>query len=344
MSVFVVGVDGGTTKTIALVADEEGHILGAARGLGSNWTGEDVEAPMAIVADTARAALRGAGLGGAGLGGDDVAMAMFCLAGADWPEDHARRYAVLARANLARQICVKNDTFAGLRAGTRLPYGIAIAAGTGANAAVVAPDGREWAYGYYVTEGNGASEIAEQALRALLRADDGRDPPTMLTKMVLDQLGYPTVEALLRARVAGRVERNRLLALCPLVFAAAEQGDAAAAAILVHQGRALAEYAIALARRFAMLDLKFDVVLAGSLFKGRGPLLIDTVTQAIHVVVPRAHIVRAPFEPAVGSVLLAYDALDLSPSDKVYANLARTISPPPFFDTAKSDGYWLATP
>ncbi len=329
MSVFVIGVDGGTTKTIALVADEEGRIVGAARGPGSNWTGEDVEAPMAIVADTVRAALRGARLSG-----DDVAMAMFCLAGADWPEDHARRHAVLARAGLARQICVKNDTFASLRAGTRLPYGIAIAAGTGSNTAVVAPDGREWAYGYYVTEGNGASEIAEQALRALLRADDGRDPPTILTGMVLDKLGYPTVEALLRARVAGHIERSRLLGLCPLVFAAAAQGDAAAADILVRHGRALAEYAVALARRFAMLPLEFDVVLAGSLFKGPGPLLVDTITQAIHVVVPRARIVRARFEPAVGAVLLAYDALQLPASDEVYANLAHTVPPPPFFDTA----------
>jgi len=339
MSMWVVGVDGGTTKTIALAADGEGHIVGAARGPGSNWTGDDVEAPMMIVLDTVRKALRAAGRLG-----DAVTLAMFCLAGADWPEDHTRRHAVLARSGIARQVCVKNDTFASLRAGTRLPYGIAIAAGTGSNTAVVASDGREWAYGYYVTEGNGASEIAEQALRALLRADDGRDPPTILTAMVLDKLGYPTVEALLRARVAGRVERSRLLALCPLVFAAAEQGDAAAADILVRHGRALAEYAVALARRFDMLRLEFDVVLAGSLFKGQGPLLINTVTQAIHVVIPRARIVRARFEPAVGAVLLAYDALGLSPSDEVYANLARTVPPPSFFDTAEGDGYRPVAP
>ena len=29
---FVVGVDGGTTKTIALVANEQGNILGVTRG------------------------------------------------------------------------------------------------------------------------------------------------------------------------------------------------------------------------------------------------------------------------------------------------------------------------
>ena len=72
MSSFVVGVDGGTTKTIALVADDEGHILGASRGGNSNWTGPDVEAPMRVVAETVREALRQAGLSG-----DDIAMGAF---------------------------------------------------------------------------------------------------------------------------------------------------------------------------------------------------------------------------------------------------------------------------
>jgi glucosamine-6-phosphate deaminase len=46
MSIYVVGVDGGTTKTVALVADNTGRILGAGRGGNSNWVGTDVEQPM----------------------------------------------------------------------------------------------------------------------------------------------------------------------------------------------------------------------------------------------------------------------------------------------------------
>ena len=64
MPEFVLGVDGGTTKTIALVADLNGNILGAARGGGSNWTGLDVEVPMSVVIDVVRDALRQAGFAG----------------------------------------------------------------------------------------------------------------------------------------------------------------------------------------------------------------------------------------------------------------------------------------
>ena len=327
MPQFVAGVDGGTTKTIALVADDRGRILGAGRGGNSNWTGPDVEQPMRVVVATVQQALDQAGLCG-----DDVAAGAFGLAGADWPEDHDRRRVVLERAHIARQVIVKNDTFVGLRAGTRRSYGLVIAAGTGCNAAAIAPDGREWHFGYYEDYG-GAGSVAQEVVRAVLRAEDGRGQPSALTGVVLDRLGYPSPEALLRAMVAHAVSREDLRSLCPLVFEVADSGDAVAASIIVKQGLALAEYATALIRRFRMQGLEFDVVLSGSVFKGQGPLLVDTVTQAIHCVAPRARIVRVQFEPAVGGVLLAYDELGITVSDQMYDNLCRTVPTGEFFST-----------
>ena len=318
MSRYVVGVDGGTTKTIALVADDQGHILGAARGGNSNWTGPDVEIPMRIVADTVRTALARAGLSG-----DGIDVGVFGLAGADWPEDHERRETVLAESGVARQAIVKNDAIVGWRAGTRHKYGVVIAAGTGSNTCVISPDGQEWCYGYYVFYG-GAFDVTQEAIHAVLRQEDGRGEPTALTKVVLDRLGCPTAEALLKGMVAGQLNQELVYSLCPLVFEAADAGDAVAAEIIVKQGSALAEYATAAIRRYGMQGLEFDVVLAGSIFKGQGPLLIDTITQIIHCVAPRARIVWAQLEPAVGGVLLAYDVLDIAVSDEMYDNLART--------------------
>ena len=329
MTTYVMGVDGGTTKTIALVADDRGHILGAGRGGGSNWVGEDVEIPMAVVVETAQKALQQAGLTG-----QDIEMAVFGLAGADWPEDHTRRQKVLERSGIARRLLVKNDAFVGLRAGTRKPYGVVIVAGTGTNTAIITPDGQEWAYGYYALYG-GARDIAREGILAVFREEDGRGPHTSLTEAILGKLGYATPEALLKAMIAGRVEEDAILTCCPLVFAAAESGDEVATAIIVNHGLALAEYATALIRRYGLRDQEFDVVLSGSVFKGQGPLLCDTITWAVHRVAPRAHVVRARFEPAVGGVLLAYDALGLEVSEAMYATLARTMPPDDFFSTAQ---------
>ncbi len=327
MTEYLLGVDGGTTKTIALVADGAGHILGAARGGNSNWIGEDISRPIAVITGTVRAALAMAGVHP-----EDAAVGVFGLAGADWPEDYARRQAALEAAGVARHVIVRNDAIAGWRAGTQQTFGVVIAAGTGSNTCVLAPDGSEWCYGYYVFYG-GAADIAREALHAVLRAEDGRGHPTTLTGLVLRKLDYPTPEALLKGWIAGEIDHAALLALCPLTFEAADAGDEVAAGIIVKQGNALAEYATAAIRRFEMQTLAFDVVLAGSVFKGRGPLLIDTITQAIHCVAPRVTIVRAALEPAVGALLLAYDALGIEVTEALVAALRRTMPDPTLFAT-----------
>jgi hypothetical protein len=120
-----------------------------------------------------------------------------------------------------------------------------------------------------------------------------------------------------------------------LVFEAADAGDGVAVEIVVKHGQALAEYATAAIHRFGMQELAFDVVLSGSLFKGQGPLLIDTVTRAIQCVASRAQITRTQLEPAVGGVLLAYDALGIAVTDDMYENLKRTTPDPALFSTVE---------
>ena len=284
---------------------------------------------MAVVIQTVREALDQAGLRG-----EDVALGVFALAGADWPEDHLRRELALAEAGIARQVKVKNDAFGGMRAGLRKPYGMVLAAGTGLNAAGIAPDGREWAFGYYETFG-GAGTIAQDAFTAVLRAEDGRGRPTILTRLMLDCCGYPNVEALLRASVAGQIDRGKFYSAAPQVFQAALAGDPEAVEIILRQGQGLAEYITAMARRFEMCGMEFDVVLAGSVFKGSGPLLIDTITQEIHRAAPYAQIVRAQFEPALGSLLLAYDGLGQAVTPETYARLAETHPDEGLFDTSR---------
>jgi N-acetylglucosamine kinase-like BadF-type ATPase len=330
MPTHVLGVDGGTTKTIALVADMNGQIVGAARGGNSNWTGADVTQPMQVVATTVREAL-----GAAGCTPADIEVGVFGLAGADWPEDYARRQVALEAANLAQRIVVRNDAIAGWRGGTRQTYGAVIAAGTGSNTCILDPDGREWCYGYYVFYG-GAVDVAQDALQAVLRAEDGRGRPTALTARVLQHLDFPTPEAMLKAMVAGQIGQSALLSLCPLTFEVAAGGDEVAADLIVKQGAALGEYAAAAIRRFGMQGLAFDVVLAGSVFKGQGPLLIDTVTQVIHRTAPRATIVRAALEPAAGALLLAYDALGIAVTDEMLATLQQTLPDPALFATGEA--------
>jgi hypothetical protein len=69
------------------------------------------------------------------------------------------------------------------------------------------------------------------------------------------------------------------------------------------------------ARRGGMESMDVDVALAGGVMHGRGCLLLDTVTAQVTARYPKAHIRRVNVPPVVGAVLLAYDALHVTPPD-----------------------------
>ena len=60
MSIFL-GVDGGGTKTHALIADAQGHVLGFGAGGPGNWEGVGVEGMTASLQDAVGGALKAAG-------------------------------------------------------------------------------------------------------------------------------------------------------------------------------------------------------------------------------------------------------------------------------------------
>lgn len=326
---LVLGVDAGATKTFALVADQSGRVLGFGRGGPGNHQTAGLKPALAEIEGAAKQALAQAGVS------PPVGMGMFGLAGADLPIDFALLIPAVERMQLARQVRVKNDTLVALRAGLERSWGVAVICGTGINAGGIGPDGQEVrlpGLGPLSGDWGGGSDIAQEAIRLICRAWDGRGQPTALTQMALEALDSPSVEALIaqlyRSQVdthAGQFDRRRLPALVPLVFEAATEGDLVAQDLVVRLGTEVGTMASAIIRRLGLTAADVEVVLGGSVFKGQGPLLIDTVTQVVHRTAPRARIVLPEFEPVVGAVLLALEAEQLVIGEAVQTNLRSSL-------------------
>ena len=58
---LVVGVDGGSTKTVAVASDLDGEVRGCGRGAGTNPEGLGFEKAAGAITDIVREALRTAG-------------------------------------------------------------------------------------------------------------------------------------------------------------------------------------------------------------------------------------------------------------------------------------------
>jgi hypothetical protein len=189
---LLLGVDGGNTKTVALIAREDGTIVGAGRAGCSDHYGEITPAgAYDEIASSVRAAL--AAGGGEAI---DIASSCFSLAGADWPEDIAVYKRELAgRLQLPIPAAVVNDAIGALRAGTSDGVGVAVACGTGTAIGARAHDGRVWHVSHWGLPSYRFS-LARGAIEAAVQAELGIEPPTLLQELVPASAGHRSVEEL----------------------------------------------------------------------------------------------------------------------------------------------------
>lgn len=299
MASLVLGVDGGNTKSLALITDLEGRIAGTGRAGCGDIYATTPEAALAELARAIDAAMRQAGASP-----DDILAAGFSLAGADWPEDFTFLEAEMARhVAPATRIVVVNDALGALRAGTPAGEGLAVVCGTGS--AIGARRGETTWHASFWGEDAGALPIGQAALRAIVRSELGIDPPVGFAREALGVLGAASVDSLLHEATRRGTPRTFLADLAPVVLDSADRGDEVAVRVISTAGQLLGEYARVGADRVG-LSGSYPLILAGGVFRHPSPLLRSDVIAAL----PGAVVATAPLEPIAGALLLAFDRLD----------------------------------
>ena len=267
------GIDGGGTKTIAVVVDAQGIVRGRGGAGGANQESVGTQAALDAVWTAAQAALCKAE------SASPCAAAWIGLAGVDGPRDVVKLFPRLEP--LAQVVRITND--AELLLGT-LPggVGIALVAGTGSIAVgrnAAGESSRCGGWGHIFGDEGGGYAIGCAGLRAVAKASDGRGQATALTDAILCALSVAEPSALI-PRIYPTVGKAEIARLASTVIAAAETGDEVALAILQREAGELALQGQALAR---VLQLGGDteplpVALGGTLLT-RAPLYRTLLQQ-----------------------------------------------------------------
>ncbi|HWI65006.1 MAG TPA: BadF/BadG/BcrA/BcrD ATPase family protein, partial [Symbiobacteriaceae bacterium] len=235
---YFLGVDGGNSKTYALLGDETGRLVALGKGGPSNHQGRyGLSGALAAIAEAVDGALASAPAA-------TIAHASFCLAGADYPSDYALLSSAIAERWPGLRHSVHNDSFAGLRAGTSRSWGVVSVCGTGTNQAGIGKDGRELqvgGMGYLWGDFGGGGDLGREAVRAAFLADELRGPATSLLPVVLEHFGYATTAELSYAIYTRQWDGGNVHRLAPKVFAEARKGDQVAQEILVRMGTLLGQ-------------------------------------------------------------------------------------------------------
>ena len=334
----VLAVDGGNTKTIALVAALDGTILGAGRGgcgdiynaeAGTKWP-DSAAAALANIEYAVMSALQAAHVKAS-----DLVTSVFSMAGADWPEDFAFLQAAMEARGFGRTIIVQNDALGVLHAGSSDDTGVSVVCGTGAATGARAPDGRTWHSGCWQNQIQGSGHLSQKTLDAVFRSELGIEPPTTLTQHILGFFGMNTVEEVLHL-FTRRV--NPVLkvsdGLTKILLDEANAGDLLARRIVQGHGYALGDYALAAARHVGIEETPFTLVLAGGVFRHPSSLLADEIIARVRTTSPAVRPTRCRFEPIVGVLFTSLEAAEVAVNDALLEKLIPTIPAPALFTTA----------
>ena len=317
------GVDGGNSKTLALVAQEDGQVLGWGRGPSGDIYGSEAGAVEAV-----NAAVHGA-LNMAGLEAAHLHSSCFSLVGADWPEDFTFWQRETAARHYGEHILIVNDALGALRAGT-VREGVVVACGTGAAVGAKGTDGRVWHSSFW-QEQLGGHALGEAALRAVYRAELGIDPPTGLTSRVLEHFHVPTVETLLHRQTAREQTLGKpVSSLARLVL---ETDDAAARGIVRRHGHILGDYALVAARQVGLDATPFPLVLTGGVLRHSAIHLAEAIVERVREHAPEVRVVRSQLEPVVGALLLALEHGEVEMSEATLARLEASLPPVTLYAT-----------
>jgi glucosamine kinase len=298
VSAIVIGIDGGGTRTRAMVADETGKEIVTVDGDGSAVRPGEAERSAGIIAALAREALSAANMA-------HVTPKILCIgvAGVGRDEERTALWSALESRALADEVVVQADALIALDDAFVEGPGILLIAGTGSVAFGRGPTGafaRCGGWGAVCGDEGSGAWIGRRTLSVVTAASDGREPETALLGAVLTAL--EVTDALDLIPWAAAASPADLATLAPVVMSVAQTGDLRANSLVTLAAEELVLHARALARQlFGDERAAVPLALSGGLLT-RGTLLRKRLLQRVKAAVPGAQVHEEDVVPVRGAV------------------------------------------
>lgn len=302
---WIIGIDGGGTRTVACAADLSGRVLARAEKGPANYHVIGLPAFAALVAGIADDLAQATGLDKTGL-----ALVSLGLAGADRDHDRRLLLAALDGLGLGCPFLVSSDARIALAAGLGIRgEGIVLIAGTGSIAYGLTGRGeivRAGGWGHLVGDEGSGYDIGRRAIARGLRSLEGRDLPSALPAKIMARLGLTDLAGLVAFVYSPATAKSDIAALAATVTEMAAAGDELSAAILADAGDDLAALVLSvIARGFPGLGPVAVAAYGGLLLAS--PSLRARIAARL---AGRAELLPPGPEPVMGALKIGYEYLD----------------------------------
>lgn len=323
MSHYVVGIDGGGTKTSAAIVDSMGRLCGIGHGGPSNL--DDVS-PIVIQASITQAIQQACQRRGLTLAHFDAAF--LGMAGVVSPSDRQAIRNIAEALQLAppERIGIDHDCRIALAGGLSGRPGIVLIVGTGSSCFGMNTAGESWragGWGHLISDEGSGYWLGLHAMKIAVAAFDGRAAPTPLMERMQRQLGLVDMNDIMHRLYVIGLSRAEIAALAPLTLEAAAAGDQAAMALIQRGTQDLADCVLAVAQRLGLAD-KPEVALVGGLFQA-GEIFVQPLREAMLNRLPGCRSGRPELPPALGACVLALQALNVSVDERLACALRQDV-------------------
>ncbi|HLO83927.1 MAG TPA: BadF/BadG/BcrA/BcrD ATPase family protein [Nostocaceae cyanobacterium] len=312
---YVLGIDGGGSKTVCVLMNEARQILGRGEAGASNYQSVGTEAALKEIISAIELATKkyhqiritGACLGLAGVGRSKDTQVI---------KDIIQQIQNSPNLSINWQLKAENliichDALIALVGGIGHHVGIVVAAGTGSIVFGRNQQGktkRVGGWGYILGDEGSAYKIAVAGMQAALKAYDGRDKTTSLIEDFQANLKLENIEDLIEVIYRRKLGVKEIAALAPIVDLAAASGDEVANQIIDDAVEELVKATISVIQEIFSFDSVIEVVTTGNVWGSRCKIQ-ERFTASLLKYCSLVKVISPRYEPAFGAGLLALDGL-----------------------------------
>jgi len=309
---YILGVDGGGSKTTVQIADVDGKVIAQAVSGSSSYKSVGINKAIENLNMGVFKAVKNLKTS------ENVYFISSCFgfAGNNAGEDSKTYKEIVFNKKLrgylnSKGTIICNDTRIGLESGSKNKNKIIIIAGTGSNCFGINEDGEQigatgWDY-ILADEGSGY-EVGLKALKAVMRAYDGRGEKTLLSKTILEELKLKEILDLTKWAYDGPFSKIKIGALAKTVCKTTEMGDKVSINILAEEAEEAVVSVTTVANKLGFKNKNFDLIFVGSLFKCKKyfkNILISRLRENF----PKITFLPPIRNPVEGAIKLAIDRL-----------------------------------
>ena len=304
MTKYILGVDGGNTKTDYFLFDLDGNFVDFVRSGTCSHEGlpDSFEGSYRVMKkDLGELLLRN------NLQAEDITAAVFGLAGVDTQRQKAKLQEIITRLGF-KNFEVVNDSFLGIKPVTKV--GVCSINGTGTSTGGIDLDGKclqVGGRGYYTGDEAGGRWLAKRAIRQAFDSLYRFHKPTILTDFVMEKLGIDDKEYFAEG-ISYNMHKVNYHEITLKVFDGANEGDEVCLDLLKEMADNLARSTGGCVVNLNLGDNP-TIVLAGSVWvKGSNPTLIEEFKKKINFYTKKeCNVVVLRNPPATGAIIWAVE-------------------------------------